>query len=201
MNPDREPLHKAQKENRFWAPLRYEQRGHTLRALPSPRFALWYELPRLVVDGPDRMPQLDVTPRDSAASHGRPKIEDREPERVETAAMLRDLHGWSLHQITAAMHSREGPKYGGRDVKRGRDRLRRLGVLPWAAFPGAPTADWLRSEEFAAAVDQWRCEAISWLYRQRPPASMGELFRIAYEELKARHNIRVTPWRPPSPES
>jgi hypothetical protein len=200
MNPDREPAHKRQKRNRFCDALRYEQRGHTLRALPSPRYARWYELPTLVIGGPNRMPQLDTPPPTDGATYGRPKTEDKEPERVETAAMLCDLHGWTLRQITAAMHPERGPEYGRRDRDRGRSRLRALGVLPWAVFEGAPPADWLYSGEFAAAVDRWRCEAIRWLNTQRPVSSMGELLRIELEVLKAVRNVQVTPWRPPSPE-
>jgi hypothetical protein len=147
------------------------------------------------------MPQLEVPPPTDGAPYGRPTVENREPERIEAAAMLHDLHGWSLREIAAALHPGKEHQYGSRDVKRGQGRLRSLGVLPWAVFEGAPPADWLYSDEFAAAVDRWRCEAIRWLNTQRPVGSIGELLRIELEVLKAVRNVQVTPWRPPSPES
>jgi hypothetical protein len=178
------------------------RRGRTLRALPLPRGANWYELPTLVIGGPDRMPQLepDATPAaDGIRPAGRPKLEDREPERVEAAAMLRDLHGWSLHQIAAATHPERGHEYGRRDAERGHARLRRLGVLPWAIFEGEPPANWLYSAEFAAAVREWRRETVIRLFGQA--GSSNEWIRNQRKLRDALHNIEVTPWRPPSPKA
>lgn len=62
----------------------------------------------------------------------------------------------------ARIDHRSAYRTASRDLAEGRQRLRKLGVLPWAVFDGAPPARWWETDELQAALRQWLQEAIDY---------------------------------------
>lgn len=138
--------------------------------------ALWADVPSLFyrpdgicvgTPGPWRMPELERETTTHTEVFGRPSLENSVPEAVEFAARAVDILGLSKYQLARRMFgSRSTPVDGTaktrttRYVQAGRTRLAVLGVLPWAAFPGAPPpSSWWTDPRFAQAIDEWRRQA------------------------------------------
>jgi hypothetical protein len=148
--------------------LRIEPDGwSTLAWLPNPPGAWWYNLPpppsRIdQADVPARMPQLNQPPPDER-EFGRPTLARSDPERAKTIAVLVDLCGRSVYELTEMFegdHSERSRSRARRRLTAGRRHLSKLGVLPWAAFvDGVVPPNWMNAAEVADWIQQWRWQA------------------------------------------
>jgi hypothetical protein len=98
----------------------------------------------------------------------------------------------TMYEIAATeLGDREQRGTVSRYISAGRKRLHDRGVLPWAAFArGAVPADWLRSPEFAEAVQRWRHEAVDRL--ALPPG--GGWIGVAFRRMHFHEEVDHTPW-------
>jgi hypothetical protein len=166
------PVGKGRKEAVFDPPSKWaaDEQGRPV-CLPSPPGGAWLAVAhdyhwvggrKVYEHGPSAFPTFGG--RDGHHGYGRPRLQDRDPERVRYVAWRVDVRGSSRRQVARDLYGDGGDASRlrvGRELKAGRALLHAEGVLPWAAWPADKLpAEWWREERFWRAVNRWARETM-----------------------------------------